>query len=108
MLNLNYFDFIFIYFLVVNFLLLLASFGGLFATRRNLIIIFISIEMILLSAVLNFSYLSVFLDDLFGVLFSIVILGLAAAESSIGLALLVANYRHKAIVSVDMFSVLKS
>lgn len=108
MLNFNYFDFIFAYFFVVNLLLLLLSFGGLFATRRNLILIFISIEMILLSAVLNFSYLSVFLDDLFGVLFSIVILGLAAAESSIGLALLVANYRHKAIVSVDMFSVLKS
>lgn len=64
--------------------------------------------MILLSAFLNFSYIGVYLDDLYGVLFSIFILGLAAAESSIGLALLVVNYRHKAIVSVDLFSVLKS
>jgi len=90
------------------FFLLILGFGGLFATRRNLILLFISIEMILLAAFLNFSYVGVYLDDLFGILFSLFILGLAAAESSIGLALLVANYRHKAIVSVDLFSVLKS
>lgn len=104
----NFFDFFFFFFLFLNFFLLILGFGGLFATRRNLILLFISIEMILLSAFLNFSYIGVYLDDLYGVLFSIFILGLAAAESSIGLALLVVNYRHKAIVSVDLFSVLKS
>lgn len=107
-LNFNYFDLTFVFFLIINFLLLFLGFGGLFATRRNLILLFISIEMVLLSAFLNFSYISVYLDDLYGVLFSLFILGLAAAESSIGLALLVVNYRHKAIVSVDLFSILKS
>lgn len=108
MFNLNYFDFIFVFFLVVNFLIFVIGIGGLFATRRNLIIIFVCVELILLSAFLNFNYIGVYIDDLVGILFSLIILGLAAAESSIGLALLVVNYRHKAIVSVDLFSILKS
>jgi NADH-quinone oxidoreductase subunit K len=105
---LNYFDLSFLFLFVINFLIFIFGIGGLFATRRNLIIIFVCIELILLSAFLNFSFFSVYVDDLLGVLFSLFILGLAAAESSIGLALLVVNYRHKAIVSVDLFSVLKS
>lgn len=105
---LNYFDDSFMLLLIVNFFLFLLGVGGLFATRRNLIIIFICIELILLAAFLNFSFFAVYIDDLMGILFSLFILGLAAAESSIGLALLVINYRHKAIVSVDLFSLLKS
>lgn len=108
MFNFNYFDFIFSFILLVNFLIFVLAMGGLFGTRRNLIIIFVCIEMILLSSFLNFSYVTIYIDDLFGIIFSLIILGLAAAESSIGLALLVVNYRHKAIVSVDLFSVLKS
>lgn len=104
----NYFDFNFFFLLIVNFLIFVFGIGGLFATRRNLIIIFVCIELILLSAFLNFSFFGVYIDDLYGILFSLFILGLAAAESAIGLALLVVNYRHKAIVSVDLFSTLKS
>jgi NADH-quinone oxidoreductase subunit K len=106
--SLNYFDLSFLFLFFVNFLVFIFGIGGLFATRRNLIIIFVCIELILLSAFLNFSFFSVYVDDLVGILFALFILGLAAAESSIGLALLVVNYRHKAIVSVDLFSVLKS
>jgi NADH-quinone oxidoreductase subunit K len=106
--GLSYFDLSFLFLFVVNFLVFIFGIGGLFATRRNLIIIFVCIELILLSAFLNFSLFSIYVDDLVGVVFSLFILGLAAAESSIGLALLVVNYRHKAIVSVDLFSVLKS
>ena len=62
----------------------------------------------MLSAVTNYAYFGNFLDDLIGIIFSLFVLGLAASESSIGLALLVANYRHKAIVSVDLFSLLKN
>lgn len=104
----DYFTLSFFSLLIVNFLLFLFGIGGLFATRRNLIIIFICVELILLSAFMNFNFFSVYIDDLVGIIFSLFILGLAAAESSIGLALLVVNYRHKAIVSVDMFSILKS
>jgi NADH-quinone oxidoreductase subunit K len=104
----NYFNLFFNLLLLGNFLLFLLSIGGLFATRRSLIIIFICIELLLLSAFLNFNFLSLMIDDLKGVLLSLFVLGLAAAESSTGLALLVANYRHKAIVSIDLYSVLRS
>lgn len=104
----DYFTLSFFSLLIINFLLFLLGIGGLFATRRNLIIIFICVELILLSAFMNLNFFAVYIDDLVGVVFSLFILGLAAAESSIGLALLVVNYRHKAIVSVDLFSTLKS
>lgn len=104
----NFFDLNFFLLLIVNFIIFAVGIGGLFSTRRNLIIIFVCIELILLSAFLNFSFFGVYVDDLFGIIFSLFILGLAAAESAIGLALLVVNYRHKAIVSVDLFSTLKS
>jgi len=104
----NYFNLSFFFLLIVNFLIFIIGIGGLFATRRNLIIIFVCIELILLSAFLNFNFFGIYIDDLLGIIFSLFILGLAAAESSIGLALLVVNYRHKAIVSVDLFSTLKA
>lgn len=104
----DYFTLSFFSLLIVNFFLFLIGIGGLFATRRNLIIIFICVELILLSAFMNLNFFGIYIDDLVGIIFSLFILGLAAAESSIGLALLVVNYRHKAIVSVDLFSTLKS
>jgi NADH-quinone oxidoreductase subunit K len=91
----------------MNFFLFFYGISGLFATRRNLILVFVCIELILLSGVSNFSLYGIFLDDIVGLLFSLFILGVAAAESAIGLALLVSNYRHKAIISIDLFSTLK-
>jgi NADH-quinone oxidoreductase subunit K len=108
MFDMNYFDFAFASVFIVNFLIFFTSLGGLFGTRRNLIIVFICIELILLASFLNFIYIAIYIDDLQGHVFSLVILGLAAAESATGLALLVASYRHKAIVSIDLFSILKS
>lgn len=103
-----FFNLIFFSLIFINCILFFYGISGLFATRRNLILIFICIELILLSAVTNYAYFGNFLDDLVGIIFSLFVLGLAASESSIGLALLVANYRHKAIVSVDLFSLLKN
>lgn len=103
-----FFNLIFFSLIFINCILFFYGISGLFATRRNLILIFICIELILLSAVTNYAYFGNFLDDLIGIVFSLFVLGLAASESSIGLALLVANYRHKAIVSVDLFSLLKN
>lgn len=102
-----FFNYNFFFLIFINAILFFLGISGLFATRRNLILIFICIEIILLSTINNFSYFSLYVDDLNGILFSLFILGLAACESSIGLALLVANYRHKAIISVDSFSLLK-
>ncbi len=93
---------------LINILLFFYGIIGLFAVRKNIILVFISIELILLAAVNNFAYFSIYLNDISGIFFSLFILGVAACESAIGLALLVLNYRHKAIISIDYFSLLKN
>src|SRR5574338_1198158 len=93
----NYFDLYFSLILSGNVIIFLLSVGGLLGMRRSLILIFICVELILLCGFLNFSMVGNYLDDLFGMVFSLYILGLAAGESAIGLALLVVNYRHKAV-----------
>jgi NADH-quinone oxidoreductase subunit K len=102
-------NFIFILYLIIllNFFLFFIGIFGLFATRRNMIVIFMSIEIILLSATLNYTFFSVYLDDIVGQIFSFFILTVAASESALGLALLVLHYRHKAVISVDTLSFLK-
>jgi NADH-quinone oxidoreductase subunit K len=92
---------------VLNFFLFFIGIFGLFATRRNMIVILMSIEIILLSATLNYTFFSIYLDDVVGQIFSFFILTVAASESALGLALLVLHYRHKAVISVDTLSFLK-
>lgn len=93
--------------IIFNFFLFFVGIFGLFATRRNMIVILMSIEIILLSATLNYTLFSVYLDDIVGQIFSFFILTVAAAESALGLALLVLHYRHKSVISVDTLSYLK-
>lgn len=81
---------------------------GVFLTRRNLILILISIELLLLSVVMNFIFASVALDDIIGQIFSILILTIAAAESAIGLALVVITHRLHGVISLNRLSKLKS
>src|SRR5690242_10900440 len=97
------------YFVLVIFNLFLFFIGifGLFATRRNMIVVLVSIEIILLSATLNYVFSSLYLDDIIGQVFSFFILTVAASESALGLALLVLHYRHKAVISIDTLSYLK-
>jgi NADH-quinone oxidoreductase subunit K len=66
-----------------------------------------SIELILLSVNLLFIFFSIYLDDISGQLFSLYILTIAAAESAIGLALIVIYYRLRGIISVDYISSIK-
>jgi NADH-quinone oxidoreductase subunit K len=80
---------------------------GIFITRRNIIVIIMSIELILLSVNLLFIFFSIYLDDISGQLFSLYILTIAAAESAIGLALIVIYYRLRGIISVDYISSIK-
>ena len=91
----------------VSFLIFCLSFWGIFLTRKNFLIILMSIEMMLLSINLNFIIFSVVLDDIFGQLFSLFVLTVAAGESAVGLALLVIYYRIKGIISIDYISSLK-
>jgi NADH-quinone oxidoreductase subunit K len=89
--------------------LLMFFFGlcGLFLNRKNILLIIMSIELALLAV--NFLYLigSVYLDDRMGQLFTLFILTVAAAESSIGLAILVSFYRLKGTVAVNFVNLLK-
>ena len=72
---------------------------GLFLFRRSLIMVLVALEIILLSVSLNFIVFSLYLDDIQGQLFSLFILTIAGAESSIGLALLVVYHRITGVVS---------
>lgn len=94
-------------FFLLNFLLFWIGIWGIFVTRKNFIIILMSIEIMLLSVNLNFIFFSVYLDDLMGQIFSLYILTVAAAESAIGLAILVVYYRLKGIIAIDNISTLK-
>lgn len=80
------------YFVLSSSLFVVGSLG-MFLTRKHIIIILISLELILLAININFIASSVYLDDLVGQLYVILILTVAAAESSLGLALLIVYYR---------------
>jgi NADH-quinone oxidoreductase subunit K len=80
-------------FLNISVLIFLFGLFGIFVLRRNLIMIIISLELLLLAVNLLFIIFSIYLDDMIGQLFSIFILTIAGAESSIGLALLVVYHR---------------
>lgn len=80
---------------------------GMLIVRKNVIVLIMSLELLLLAANLNFVFFSLYLDDMVGQLFSLTILTVAAGESAIGLAILVVHYRIKGEISVESLSVLK-
>ena len=80
---------------------------GIALNKRNLLIILMSIELMLVGLNLNFIFFSVYLDDLMGQIFSLFILTVAAAESSIGLAILVIYYRKQQTIAVEFINLLK-
>ena len=80
---------------------------GLFLNRRNMILILMCIEIILLAANINFVSASVFLNDINGQVFSIFILTIAAAEAAIGLAILVIYFRNKGEIDITQINQLK-
>ena len=94
-------------FIYISFFLFLIGMWGIFLVKKNIIIILMSIELILLSINLNFIMFSVILDDIVGQIFALFILTVAAAESAIGLAILVIYYRLKGILSLNYINSLK-
>lgn len=84
-------------FLILAFLV---GLGGILFNFRNFFIIFISIEVLLLILNLSFILTSIFLNDSFGLIFTLLILTVAAAEASIGLALLVLFYRTRSNILI--------
>lgn len=83
------------------------SVAGIFLNRKNIIIIMMSIELMLLSVNINFIAFSHFLGDLSGQVFVFFILTVAAAEAAIGLAILVVLFRNKRTIDVDELDTMK-
>ena len=80
---------------------------GIFLNRKNIIVILMSIELILLAVNINLVSFSVFFNDLVGQIFALFILTVAAAEAAIGLAIIVAYYRNTGTVHVEDIDSLK-
>ena len=94
-------------FLIFSALLFTVGVIGIFLNRKNVIIILMSIELILLSVNINFIAFSYFLNDLTGQIFSLFILTVAAAEAAIGLAIIVVYYRNSGTIRVEEIDQLK-
>jgi NADH-quinone oxidoreductase subunit K len=94
-------------YLSVSIFLFLLGIWGIFLNRKNIIIMLMSIELMLLAVNLNFVIFSVYLDDMIGQLFAIFILTVAAAESAIGLAILVIYYRIRGTLAVEYINLIK-
>jgi NADH-quinone oxidoreductase subunit K len=80
---------------------------GIFLNRKNVIIILMSIELILLSVNINMVSFSSFLGDITGQIFALLILTVAAAEAAIGLAILVVYFRNRGSIAVEDINLMK-
>ena len=89
------------HYLVVSSTLFVLGMLGIFLNRKNIIIILMAIELILLSVNLNLVAFSAFLGDMTGQVFAMFVLTVAAAEAAIGLAILVIYFRRRGTISVD-------
>jgi NADH-quinone oxidoreductase subunit K len=95
------------HFLSLGALLFAMSIVGIFLNRRNLIVLLMAIELMLLAVNTNFVAFSHYLGDMHGQIFVFFILTVAAAESAIGLAILVLLFRNKNSISVEELNTLK-
>jgi NADH-quinone oxidoreductase subunit K len=95
------------HYLVVSSIVFTLGVMGVFLNRRNIIIVLMSIELMLLAVNINFVAFSWFLKDLSGQIFSLFILTVAAAEAAIGLAILVVYFRNRATIKIDDLSQMK-
>lgn len=95
------------HYLTVAAILFTLGIFGIFLNRKNVIIILMSIEMMLLAVNLNLIAFSVFLGDLVGQVFTMIILTVAAAEAAIGLAILVVYFRNRGSIRVEDINLMK-
>jgi len=90
-----------IHYFTLSLILFLIGLSGIILNRKNILFILMSIELMLLSVNINFVTFSVYLDDIMGQLFAILVLTVAAAESAIGLAIIILYYRVRGTISVE-------
>ncbi|MFN7610573.1 MAG: NADH-quinone oxidoreductase subunit NuoK [bacterium] len=93
--------------LITSTLIFIIGILGIAFNRKNLIVLLMSIELMLLGVSLNFVAFSIFMENPMGQLYAMLILTLAAAESAIGLAILVVYYRIRKTISLDSIKFLR-
>ncbi len=94
-------------YLILGAILFCIAMAGIFLNRKNIIILLMSIELMLLAVNMNFIAFSAYLNDLAGQVFVFFILTVAAAEAAIGLAILVVLFRNRRTINVDDLDSLK-
>ena len=94
-------------YLTVGAILFSISIAGIFLNRKNVVVLLMCIELMLLSANINFVAFSYFLNDVSGQVFVFFILTVAAAEAAIGLAILVTLFRNRHTIDVEQLDVMK-
>ena len=97
----------FLFQILTNTFLFFTGIIGILVQRRNVLIVLMCVELILLSVNLNFIIFSVYLDDFYGQLFSLFVLTVAASESAIGLAILILYFRIRGNISINQLTTLK-
>ena len=95
------------HYLALGAVLFCISVAGLFLNRKNMIMLLMSLELMLLSVNINFVAFSTHLGDLAGQVFTMFILTVAAAEAAIGLAILVVFFRNRGTIAVEDVNVMK-
>jgi NADH-quinone oxidoreductase subunit K len=95
------------HFLTVAAILFTIGVFGIFLNRKNVIIILMSIELMLLAVNINFIAFAAFLNDLMGQVFALFVLTVAAAEAAIGLAILVVYFRNRGTIAVEDINLMK-
>jgi len=95
------------HYLTVAAILFTLGIFGIFLNRKNVIIIMMSIELMLLAVNINFVAFSVILNDLVGQVFAMFVLTVAAAEAAIGLAILVVYFRNRGTIQVEDIDLMK-
>ncbi|MFO1033702.1 MAG: NADH-quinone oxidoreductase subunit NuoK [Hyphomicrobiales bacterium] len=95
------------HYLTVAAILFTIGIFGIFLNRKNVIIIMMSVELMLLAVNINLVAFSTFLHDLVGQVFALLVLTVAAAEAAIGLAILVTYYRNRNTIAVDDITLMK-
>lgn len=80
---------------------------GIFLNRKNVIVILMSVELLLLAVNINLVAFSVFLNDLAGQVFAMLVLTVAAAEAAIGLAIIVVYFRNRGTIAVEDINLMK-
>ena len=95
------------HYLAVSAILFTLGVLGIFINRKNIIVILMSVELILLSVNINFVAFSSFLNDIVGQVFALLVLTVAAAEAAIGLAILVVYFRNRGTIAVEDINMMK-